>query len=118
MQDQPDSLLILERIITHLRDKVVPELQGRVAFEIRVVISALELIPRELTLKPASDAAETARLQSLLGLTGDLYTLNQKLCADIAAGAVGIGTPGLIEHLRATALEKLAVDQPKYSTYQ
>lgn len=118
MQDQPDSLAILKLIVAHLRDKLVPELQGRMAFEMRVVVSALELIIRELTLKPTSDSAEISRLESLLGQQGDLYTLNQKLCDAIASGAVGLDTPGLIDHLRATAMEKLAVDQPKYSSYQ
>ena len=29
-----------------------------------------------------------------------------------------LSTPGLAGHLRATALEKLAVDQPNYSAYR
>jgi hypothetical protein len=38
--------------------------------------------------------------------------------ARIAAGAVDLNTPGLAEHLWATTLAKLAVDQPTYASYR
>jgi hypothetical protein len=44
--------------------------------------------------------------------------LNRELCARIRAGACDLDTPGLGAHLRATALEKLAVDQPSYAAYR
>jgi hypothetical protein len=118
MLDHPNGRAILEFIASHLRDKTLPHLQGHTAFEVRVTISALELVIRELSLQPASDQAELSRLKVLLGQGGDLYTLNQRLCDLIATGDIGVDTPGLLEHLKSTAMEKLAVDQPRYSTYQ
>jgi hypothetical protein len=118
MQDEPTGLAILDNTIRHIRENVIPTLEGRPLFEMRVTASALDLVRREFALKPSSDAAEGARLKALLKQDGDLFALNQALCAAIRDGAMDETTPGLIEHLRATALEKLAVDQPTYSAYR
>jgi len=118
MQDHPSPEAILDIAIAHLRDNVLPGLEARAKFDMRVTLGALQLVRRTLALKPASDAAEQARLETLLGERGGLEALNRSLCARIAAGAFDLATPGLAEHLRATALEKLAVDQPTYSAYR
>jgi len=118
MQDEPTALAILDNTIRHLRENVIPTLTDRALFEMRVTVSALDLVRREYALAPASDAAERARLTALLKQDGDLYALNEALCAAIRGGAMDETTPGLIAHLRATAIEKLAVDQPSYSAYR
>ena len=118
MQDNPTALQILDTVITHLRERLLPTLEGRAIWETRVTISALELVRREFNLKPASDAAELGRLSALLGETGALETLNERLCAAISGGVIDTSTPGLLEHLHATAIEKLAVDQPNYGAYK
>lgn len=118
MQDEPSALAILENTIRHLREKALPALEGRAQFEMRVTISALDLVRREFSLKPASDAAELARLKALLNQEGDLHALNQALADAIGAGRMDEETPGLMAHLRATAIEKLAVDQPSYAAYR
>ncbi len=118
MQDHPSGLAILENTIRHLRENVIPTLSGRALFEMRVTVSALDLVKREFSLKPASDAAEQARLEALLGQTGALHTLNEALCARIRDGAMNADTPGLMAHLRQTSIEKLAIDQPTYSAYR
>ncbi|MGE0743472.1 MAG: DUF6285 domain-containing protein [Hyphomonadaceae bacterium] len=118
MQDHPPPARILEIAIAHLREAVLPALSGRAAFDMRVTLGALGLVQRALMLTPASDAAEQARLQDLLGQHGDLDALNRLLCASIEAGEMNADTPGLREHLRQTAMEKLAVDQPTYSAYR
>lgn len=118
MQDHPSAAAILEMVLTHLREQVGPKLEGRDRFELRVALNALGLVRRTLELAPASDAAEQARLEALLGETGNLETLNRLLCARIREGALDLSSPDLSAHLRATALEKLAVDQPTYSAYR
>jgi hypothetical protein len=104
--------------IAHLRDAAAPKLEGRALFEMRVTLSALAVVRRTLELAGESDASERERLEALLGETGDLETLNRKLCEMIRAGALDLDSPGVEAHLRATALEKLAVDQPSYSAYR
>lgn len=118
MQDHPSTAAILDLAISHLRENVLPTLQGRAVFDMRVTLNALQLVRRSVALTPASDAAEHKRLVSMLGQDGDLEALNRLLCERIRTGALDAASPGLMEHLRATALEKLAVDQPSYSAYR
>jgi len=118
MQDRPSAADILGIAIAHLQGNVLPDLSARAKFEMRVALSALQLAQRTLELTPTSDAAERARLEALLGETGDLRALNDLLCTHIRAGDVTLATPGIAQHLHATALEKLAVDQPNYAAYR
>lgn len=118
MQDEPSALRVLDLAIAHLRENTLPKLEGRDQFDLRVTLNALQLVRRTLALTPDSDAAERMRLETLLGEGGDLAALNRALCARIEAGEMDLSTPGLAAHLRATALEKLAVDQPSYSAYR
>ncbi|HVV34319.1 MAG TPA: DUF6285 domain-containing protein [Vitreimonas sp.] len=118
MQDDPSPLAVLDAAIGHLRENVLPKLDTRGQFEMRVTMSALSLVRRTLALTPESDAAEVLRLRELLGEGGDLASLNASLCARIRDGAVDLKTPGLFDHLYKTAVEKLAVDQPNYSAYK
>lgn len=118
MQDTPDPTAILAAVIAFLRERALPELGGRTAFDLRVSINALELVARQWALTPASDAAEATRLAALLGETGPLEALNARLADRIKAGELGLDSPGLIDHLMATTREKLAVDQPKYAAFR
>src|SRR6185503_6029348 len=93
------------------------ELSGHSAFHARVAANALAIVERELALGAQQDAAERERLRALLGGDGPLEAQNRALCHEIRAGRIGLDTPGLLEHLRATTLAKLAVDQPTYSSY-
>jgi len=118
MQDDPSAVAILDAAIGHLRENVLPGLDQRAQFEMRVTLNALSIVRRTLALAPASDAAERTRLQALLGEGGDLESLNRKLCTRIDAGELGPDNPTLMQHLRATSIAKLAVDQPSYSAYK
>jgi hypothetical protein len=118
MQDPPTVDELLESTSTFLREVAVPQLSGHAAFHARVAANALELVRRELTLGAEPAHAEQARLQSLLNAHGSLTELNRLLCQRIAAGALDLDTPGLTEHLWATTLAKLAIDQPSYAPYR
>jgi hypothetical protein len=117
MQDPPRPAEIIEPIVAFLRT-IVPRLEGHEAFQMRVTVSALELIGRELTLAPASDAAELNRLVALIERDGPLADLNSELEQRIARGELDLSSPGLKEHLWASVMAKLAVDQPRYASYQ
>jgi len=118
MHDQPTAAELLEVVAEFIRDEAAPQLSGHAAFTARVAANALDIVRRELELSPAADAREHERLCSLLGETGDLETLNRRLCERIARGELGLRSPGLVEHLWSVTLAKLAVDQPGYSTYR
>ncbi len=118
MQDQPTPAEILTAVSAFLKTVTGPEIAPHTAFQLRVAANALELARRDITLSPAEDAAELVRLSRLLGHTGSLAELNAELARRIAEGELTLATPGLADHLWATTLAKLAVDQPNYSGYR
>jgi hypothetical protein len=118
MQDQPAPDEILAAISAFLRDEVVPAAETHLAFQARVAANAIDLVRRQIEFGSTGEQAELARLQTLLGRSGTLDDLNTGLADALASGAAGLATPGVTEHLRATTLEKLRVDQPKYSGYR
>ncbi|MDR1968621.1 MAG: DUF6285 domain-containing protein [Burkholderiaceae bacterium] len=117
MQDHPSVTELLEAVTACLRTQVVPASEDRVAFLARVAANALDIVRREVQLAPAAQARELQRLQALLGADApaDLAAANRLLCERIAAGSIGAGHPGLVEHLRRTTRDKLAIDQPGYA---
>ena len=118
MQDQPTPSEILSVAAAFLRTPVKPESAGHAAFIAKVTSNALDIARRELDLAPAEDAAELVRLKALLNLDGTLLDLNRALSERLAQGVMDLRTPGLAEHLWATTMAKLAVDQPNYSSYR
>ena len=118
MQDQPSPREILGAVAAFLRNAMILHSDPHTAFQARVAANALDLVRRQLELGATGEAEEVKRLQALLGHTGTLAELNTALAEALASGAKGLSTPGVSEHLRATTLEKLQVDQPNYSGYR
>ena len=117
MQDRPDPIDLVRTVAATLRDKLMPQLTGSAAFEARVAANALDLVARQLEYAGTSDADELRRLEALLGHGGSLQDLNRELCARIADATLTADDPRLRDHLWATTLAKLAVDQPTYAAY-
>jgi Domain of unknown function (DUF6285) len=118
MQDPPTVTELLEATASFLREVAVPQLSGHASFHARVAANALDVVKRELELRPAAERDEHARLKALLQVEGSLEELNALLSRRIAAGEVGLQTPGVAEHLWATTLAKVAIDQPTYASYR
>jgi hypothetical protein len=121
MQDDPTPSEILESVITFLREVVPSKLPSREAFDARVAANALEIVRRQVavhTTATEQDESERRRLIQLLGRDGSLEELNKLLCSRIANGELGLSNAKLMDHLWATTLDKLAVDQPTYASYQ
>ncbi|AWM00189.1 DUF6285 domain-containing protein [Bradyrhizobium amphicarpaeae] len=118
MQDEPTPIELTKSVADFLRNDIAPLISGHQAFKLRVAINILDLVTRQLTREEGSDAAEVARLRALLGVDGSVADLNRALAERIAKGEVDLATPGLAEHLWATTMDKLAVDQPNYASYK
>lgn len=118
MQDEPRPSEILGAVAAFLRGAATKETGPHIAFQLRVAGNALEIAQRQLDLAPAAEADELTRLKALLGRDGTLPELNAALALAIRAGELDLATPGLADHLWATTLAKLAVDQPNYSGYR
>jgi hypothetical protein len=117
MLDEPTPEVIVATVAEALRQRILPLLTGAAAFEARLCINALELVGRQLAHEEPFARAEGARLERLLGHPGSLEDLNRELAARIRDGAMTRDNAGLVAHLWATVMEKLAVDQPTYAAY-
>lgn len=84
-------------------------------FTLRVARNALEIAAREMALAPAVDARAAERLRAILGRDGDRDMLDRALVEAIRAGTIAPDDPALIAHMKASALDALAIDQPKYA---
>lgn len=118
MQDEPTPIELTKAVADFLRNDITPLISGHQAFKLRVAVNILDLVTRQLTREQGSDAAEVERLRALLGVDGSVTDLNRALAERIAKGEVDLATPGLAEHLWATTMDKLAVDQPNYASYK
>ena len=118
MQDEPRPDEILTRVAGFLKGPATRESGPHIGFQLRVAANAVEICQRQLTLSPQADADELERLRALLGSDGDLPSLNRELALRIRTGEFTLATPGLADHLWATTLAKLAIDQPTYGGYR
>lgn len=118
MQDLPKPGDLVSLVADFLRAEIMPVTKGAQNFQLRVAINALDLAARQARDEGAGDAAEQARLVTLLGRDGDLEELNCTLCETIASGEMTLETPGVADHLWRTTMAKLAVDQPNYASYR
>jgi len=118
MREQPTAAELIDAVSEFLSREIAPTLSGRLAFHARVAVNVLAIVKRELELGPAADRADAERLAALLGHEGDPAALTEELCRRIEAGEIAADDPALIEHLWATTLATLAVDQPGYATYR
>ncbi|MBR0966180.1 hypothetical protein JQ554_18395 [Bradyrhizobium diazoefficiens] len=118
MQDEPPPIELTQAVADFLRNDIAPLISGHQAFKLRVAINILDLVTRQLTQEEGSNAKEVDRLRALLGMDGSVADLNRALAERIAKGEVDLATPGLAEHLWATTMDKLAVDQPNYASYK
>ncbi len=111
-----DELVISVR--NFLRDDVMSVTTGRTQFLARVASNSLDIVDRELSLGVRHRADELARLQTLLGEDGSLETLRWSLVESLRDGSRPLDDPALIEHLRTTVVNQIAIDQPKYSGFR
>jgi Domain of unknown function (DUF6285) len=118
MQDPPTITELLAATAAFLREVAVPQLAGHASFHARVAANALDIVKREIELRPAAERDEHARLRALLHVEGSTEELNALLSRRIATGELDLQTPGLAEHLWATTLAKVAIDQPTYASYR
>jgi len=117
METMPTAAELIEAAAETLRNEVLPALQGRAAFQARVVAGVLDIAQRELRDGPAADAAEHARLRALLGADGEPAALRTALCDAIRTGRLDPDDSRLTAHLWADVLARVAIEQPAYPSY-
>jgi hypothetical protein len=118
MTDHAGVPQLLRAVREWLIDERASEPDATSGHSARIATNLLDIIARELEIGPALRGSERLRLVALLGRDADLEALNEALCAKIAAGVIDVSDPHLLNHLRLTALGKLAIDNPGYWSYR
>ena len=120
MRGAPETAELVAAVRSFLTDHAMPSLTGRNAYHARVAANALGIVERELQGGGEADAVELASLRSLLELDGDttLDAANRLLAERIREGVIDIADETLVDHLWSTTLATVAIDQPRYATYQ
>jgi aminoglycoside phosphotransferase (APT) family kinase protein len=108
LHDRPTAVELIEAARGALGDEVLPLLEGRAAFQLRVSLRALGMVGRELSLAPAHAALE----RELLGRFGAAD--ERGLAAAIREGRLAERDAELRGALRRAVRARLAVANPKY----
>ena len=111
----PSAAVLVDAVAAFLAE-IEPELNGRSAFHAKVAANALAIVARELSLQP--DVAEAAALGGLLGHAAPAAKLRAEICGRLRIGQLDTATPGLLDALLAATTARLAVDNPRYSTFR
>ena len=115
--DRPTAAELVEAVREFLTDHVAPNVEGQLAFHTRVAVNALAIVERTMAEGGAMDAAELVRLKALLHhRDGDLGALNGVLVQAIRGGYMDDKRREVLDHLRQTAADKLALANPRYLT--
>ncbi|MEM9620388.1 MAG: phosphotransferase [Pseudomonadota bacterium] len=118
--DMPRIEELLVSVRDFLRADVMEETSGRTNFLARVAGNSLDIVLRDRQLGPAARQQELGRLKALFAEHPQqtLNDLRWHLVRGLRDGSIALDTPGLAEHLRATVVNQVAIDQPKYSGLQ
>jgi hypothetical protein len=126
MQDRPSREELLQGIVRFLESDLVPVLEEPLRFHTRVAANLLRIIIRETALEEAQLQGEARDLRRLLAapepasavygdrLREEVIRLNRDLCRQIREGRADAGPRNreVLDHLRKTAIGKLAVANP------
>ncbi len=108
LHDRPTAAELIDAARGALGDHVLPQLEGRPAFELRVSLRALGIVRRELE-QSASDASLRASVLASLGVADE-----RELAGQIRAGNLDDRREELIAALRRLTRAKLEVANPRY----
>ena len=117
MTAYPAPAAILDAVTRFLRDELLPTIDGREAFQLRVSINAIDLVAREIAHGAHAHAITADGIASLLGERVENAT-PQALCEAIEQDDPGLDPDALLEHLRRATIARLAIDQPGYSAFR
>ena len=106
--DVPSAADLLEAVREWVEGDAREATSGRVQFHTRVVATVVSTVQRELAAGPAMAAAHAARLAAL-GVDSE-----RELADRIRAGEWGLDDRTLLDSVRQTVVDKLAVANPKY----
>lgn len=108
LHDAPSAAQLLEAVKEWVEGDAREATTGRVQFHTRVVANVLAMVDRELAAGPAMAAAHAERLAAL-GVASEA-----ELAARIRAGSGAVTDRQLLDAVRQTVVDKLAIANPRY----
>jgi Domain of unknown function (DUF6285)/Phosphotransferase enzyme family len=108
LHDRPTAAELLDAARAELGDEVLPGLEGRAAFQLRVALRAMGIVERELR-HAAEHSALHADALRLLGVADE-----SELAAAVRAGAFDDRRDELLAALRTTVRCKLEAANPRH----
>jgi hypothetical protein len=115
MAEQIEAQALVEAVAQFITE-IEGRLSGREAFHAKVAANALGIVARELALQPR--LAEVAALSGFLGHDAGVDALRAEICGRLRGGQLTPETPGLLDALLAATMARVAVDNPRYSTFR
>lgn len=110
-----DELLVSVRDFLH--GDVMQATEGRTNFMARVAGNSLDIVLRELAIGPELARREGTRLGELVGLDGGLAAQQWRLTKGLRDGSIPLDAPGVNDYLRESVVNRVAIDQPRYSGF-
>lgn len=115
----PSDRQLLEAIRQFLKDEVQPAITDpAVAYRLKVAANSLSIVARECEQSEALSQLEKLRFSQLLAVQGDAEELNRQMAQSLRDGELDAADPEVLTALKEIALAKLAIDNPRYSSYQ
>ena len=111
---RPAAADLLAGVVGYLERDLLPGLDGRHRYLVRVAANAIRIVQRELSQRPALDAEERQRLARLLGEDGPLEAMNRELARRIRDGEIALDDPALLDHLKRAIAGALAINNPRW----
>jgi len=115
MSGHPSAADLIDSVSNFLAE-IEAKLSGREAFHAKVAGNVLALVARELRQRPEN--VEARALARLLEHDASLGELRKEACVSLRERRLDADTPGLLEALIEGTLARLAVDNPKFSTFR
>lgn len=118
--DRPTKEELLASVREFMEEKLLPELKGHTGFNTRVAINVLRTIERELKIGGQISEEARERLDAIINNKNEKISnreLNINLCEMIENRELTYHNETLTNHLWHTTLGKLAVDNPRYSSF-
>ncbi len=115
--DRPNATELMDAIRLHLDEELRPELSGKAAYDLRIASNLLTILKRELKLGPEAAECAKLRLENLLHMQASLDELNTELSERIRKRELDSKDSNLLAHLRQTTMDRLNIDNPRYSAY-
>ena len=113
---------LLTSVSDFLRDDVMAHTQGRLQFLARVAANSLDIVQREQALAAPCLVNEEKRLRELFSEREDstlaLDDLRWRLVYALRDGSMVLDSELLHAHLRATVVNQIAIEQPRYAGFK